>query len=194
MVDCFVCCTSRSNPFVNFFFLEFPEDADFVGRHAFPLNPLVDRVSLDAEIRSDLVNGKPAILGCTIHARTLRALPVGDLAPPLERGMSDPYQSKPPDHIRFDSGREPADRANSGVGARRSSNFGRKLRFAGLEYRYRHLSVFGVSSTVFLTLRSNEPPLHFSGTDNYFLSFSKIPPMIDWSSAWGIRSSNASAE
>jgi len=90
--------------------------------------------------------------------------------------MSDPYQSKPPDHIRFDSEREPANRANSGVGARRSSNFGRKLRFAGLEYLYQDLPLFGVPYTVFLTLRSNKPPLHFYGTVICFLSFSKIPP------------------
>lgn len=50
-------CSAFANPLVDFVFLEFPETTDFVGRHGFFADPLVDRISLYAEIGPNLIYG-----------------------------------------------------------------------------------------------------------------------------------------
>jgi len=49
------------DPIVNLFFLEFPETADFMGRHVLFAYPLVGGIAFDAKIFSYFVNREPPV-------------------------------------------------------------------------------------------------------------------------------------
>jgi hypothetical protein len=50
-------CSAFAHPLVDFVFLEFPETADFVGRHGFFADPYINGVPLDAEINPYFIYG-----------------------------------------------------------------------------------------------------------------------------------------
>lgn len=66
---CRTACPASTNPVINFVPLELPQDANLVGRHLLSVNPLVDRVALDAEVLRDLVNRKPAVSRRVTHRK-----------------------------------------------------------------------------------------------------------------------------
>ena len=54
------------DPFVDFFFLEFPEAADFVGKHILFAYPLIGGIALDAKIFRYSIDREPSVF----HALT----------------------------------------------------------------------------------------------------------------------------
>src|SRR5574340_298270 len=52
----------RSNPAINLGYLEFPEPAKPVGRHAFGGYPSIDRVSGNTEMSAHFLHGRPAFV------------------------------------------------------------------------------------------------------------------------------------
>ena len=49
------------DPLVDFFFLEFPEATDLVGRHVLFAYPLVGGIALDAKILSYFIDREPPV-------------------------------------------------------------------------------------------------------------------------------------